>query len=200
MPSDTNNFYDTNAALYESDTGALDMSPFYSRFEKLIPHPARILDAGCGTGRDSKYFLSRGHIVVAFDSSTAKCELARKNAGINVKRMRFQDVSFENEFDGIWACASLLHVPSSELTGVMTKLKTALRDGGVLYCSFKYGTFSGERNGRYFNDMDEAKFATTLQGCGMNAIEMWVTDDLRAGREGERWLNAIVKGSYGSAT
>jgi SAM-dependent methyltransferase len=130
-PSDqTLAYYERNAARYVGDTAGVDMAPLYEPFLALMPAGGRILDVGCGSGRDSLAFLARGYEVLAVDGSAAMVRAAAA-AGVSARRLRFQDLAFESEFDGVWACASLLHVPRGEITGVVGRVARALRPGGV---------------------------------------------------------------------
>lgn len=187
------NYYDLNAEEFFSDTVNADMNTHHDEFLKNLPENASILDAGCGSGRDVKLFKNLGHNVTAIDGSVEMCKLASKHSGINVKHMQFQEIDFKNEFDGIWASASLLHVPSSEITDVLKRLKDSLKENGILYASFKYGDFEGERNGRYFNDLDEITSRKLFENADFNFIKTWITSDSRKGRENEKWLNILVK-------
>jgi SAM-dependent methyltransferase len=117
-------------------------------FEKYLFDGARVFDFGCGSGRDTKYFKEQGYAVEAIDGSVELCRRASKLTGVDVKNICFQDIEYCNDFDGVWACASLLHVPSDELKSVFIKIAEGLRDNGILYASFKYGDFEGERNGK----------------------------------------------------
>jgi SAM-dependent methyltransferase len=119
--------------------------------------------------------------------------LAEACCGLRVERLRFQDIDWCQRFDGIWACASLLHVPLAELPDALQRLARALRPGGLLYASFKYGRGERERGGRRFTDLDEAALSERLQWVPeLATIEIWVTADRRVGREGERWLNVLL--------
>lgn len=187
------NYYDLNAEEFFSDTVNADMSTHHDEFLKNLPEKACILDAGCGSGRDAKLFKSLGYNVTAIDGSVEMCKLASKHSGINVKHMQFQEIDFKNEFDGIWASASLLHVPSCEIADVLKRLKDSLKENGILYASFKYGDFEGERNGRYFNDLDEITSRQLFENADFNFIKTWITSDSRKGRENEKWLNILVK-------
>ena len=186
-------YYNSNAeGFYESTVNA-DMNAQYNLFEKYLDDGAHILDCGCGSGRDSKHFLENGFEVTAIDGSEELCKKASALTGLEVKHMYFQDLNFDNEFNGVWACASLLHVKKDELPDVLAKIAKALRDGGVLYVSFKYGTFSGERNGRFFTDLDDESFETLIADIPELILkEKYISTDVRPGRENERWLNAIV--------
>jgi SAM-dependent methyltransferase len=193
MDDDTTAYYRANAAAFFADTLAVDMAPVYARFLPHLPVGGRILDAGCGSGRDTRAFLDRGYTVTAFDASAELAALAAAHVGQPVQVLRFQDLEWTQAFDGIWACASLLHVPATELPEVLRRLTRALRPGGVLYASFKYGSGEREHHGRRFTDLDEAGLATLLsQVQGLTGLDTWTTGDRRPGRESERWLNALL--------
>ena len=186
------NYYDENAKEFFDGTVDADMSSHHDKFLKLMPENGCILDAGCGSGRDAKIFKDLGFEVTAIDGSLEMCKLASEFSGVNVKHMQFQEIDFSNEFDGIWASASLLHVPSNELDLVLRKLKNSLKKNGILYASFKYGDFEGERNGRYFNDLTENTAIEIFEKNEFEVIETWITHDARPGREDEKWTNILV--------
>lgn len=107
--------------------------------------------------------------------------------------MKFQEIAFEEEFDGIWASASLLHVPYEELPDVMNKLHKALKDNGALYVSFKYGEGTKQRGDRTFSDFTEITAAKLLNEAGFEVIDCGITGDVREGRGDEKWVNVIAK-------
>ncbi|MBL3591638.1 MAG: class I SAM-dependent methyltransferase [gamma proteobacterium endosymbiont of Lamellibrachia anaximandri] len=186
-------YYKNNAKTFVESTLQVDMQPLYQRFLPLLPGYAHILDAGCGSGRDARHFIKNGYQVTAFDASTEIAVLAEKEIGQSVQVQRLQDIQYQNQFDGIWACASLLHVPAKELPDVFHRLADALKPNGVIYCSFKYGRGEYEKQGRRFTDLDEAGLQSLVGETETLTIkEMWVTADLRPGREDERWLNGIL--------
>ena len=155
---------------------------------------SNILDFGCGSGRDTKYFLEQGYNVEAIDGSAELCKLASEYSGIKVRNIFFQDLSEVDKYDGIWACSSILHLPVGELLEVMRKMVIALKKNGIIYTSFKYGIFAGERNGRYFTDMTEETFAEFLSKIdGLEKEDQWITSDVRPGRGEEKWLNLILR-------
>lgn len=135
----TISYYNENAEAFCAGTRAADMSETRGRFLRYVQPGGLILDAGCGSGRDSKYFLEHGYRVVAMDASEEICRLASAYLGQAVECRRFEEITEKGIYDGIWACASLLHVPYAELPETVAKLGEALVDGGVLYASFKYG-------------------------------------------------------------
>ena len=111
-----------------------------------------------------------------------------------MKQIFFEEWSEVNRYDGIWACSSILHLSVDELACVMRKMAAALKENGIIYTSFKYGTFSGERNGRYFTDMTEETFAEFIGEIGnLEVEEQWITLDARPGRGEEKWLNLILR-------
>ena len=187
------NYYGENAQEFFDGTVDADMSSHHDKFLKLMPENGHILDAGCGSGRDAKLFKDSGYDVTAIDGSVEMCRLASEFIGIDVIHMQFQEIDFDKEFDGIWASASLLHVPSNELGSVLGNLKKSLKENGTLYASFKYGDFEGERNGRYFNDLTESAAIEIFEKNYFKVIETWITHDARPGREDERWTNILLR-------
>lgn len=193
MEDTTTRYYTENAQAFFADTVAVSMDSLYARFLPHIPPGGYILDAGCGSGRDTLAFLQKGYHVTAFDASSTLAALAERHTGQPVQVLRFQDLAWRREFDGIWACASLLHVPAADLPEALGRLALALRLGGVLYASFKYGRGEREHGGRRFTDIDEAGLRALLaQVPGLTELETWVTEDLRPGRAAERWLNTLL--------
>ena len=138
--------------------------------------------------------MDSGYFVKSCDGSIEMCKLASKYLNSNVICMDFLDLNEVNTYDYIWACSSILHLPVAELAAVMRKMAVALKEKGIIYTSFKYGTFSGERNGRFFTDMTEETFADFLAGIdGLEVEEQWTTSDVRPGRGEEKWLNLILR-------
>ena len=187
-------YYTNNAKAYVESTLHVDMQPLYQRFLPLQPERAHILDVGCGSGRDARYFIEHGYQVTAFDASAEITALAEKEIGQPVQVQRLQDIQYNNQFDGIWACASLLHVPHSELESVFLRLHSALKPGGVLYASFKYGSGERERDGRRFTDMNEAGLDRLLNDVdGFSKVDVWTSEDRRPERAAEKWLNILLR-------
>jgi SAM-dependent methyltransferase len=198
-PSDytaaTTAYYDANAAEFCENTAAVDMSELYAPFLQEITAGGRILDAGCGSGRDSLAFLKKGYQVVSIDGSAEMVSATTKLIGQSAVLMRFDALDFVGEFDGIWACASLLHIASQDLNSVLARLTKALKPGGVLYLSFKHGDAERIENGRFFNDLNEALLGTVLANVPqLDLVRVWTTEDVRNDRKGRQpWLNAIVR-------
>ena len=172
------------------------MQPLYNEFLPLVQTKGHILDAGCGSARDAKAFKDKGFEITATDASIELVKIATQYLGQPVELKTFQQINDINLFDGIWCCASLLHVPFDELDSIFTKLSTALKSNGVLYVSFKYGepkTTPREHNGRQFTDLNETSLNNLLANQkNLQLNKTWITGDRRAEREGEQWLNAII--------
>lgn len=192
--NETLDYYNTNAENFVSGTINVDFQETQERFLKHMPPQGRILDFGCGSGRDAKYFYTNGFAVDAVDGSEELCKLATKYTGLTVKQMLFSDLDTVEEYDGIWACSSILHLSSSELRDVLLKMIKALKNGGIIYTSFKYGEFEGVRNGRYFTDFTELSFEKFIADItNVKLTDLWITEDVRPGRGDEKWLNLILQ-------
>lgn len=191
--NNTLSYYNQNAEQFVSGTVSVDFSETQNRFINQLPSGATILDFGCGSGRDTKYFIDQGFKVEATDGSEELCKKASKYTGIEVKCMLFQELDEHKKYDGIWACSSILHLPKAELKPVLVKMLEALKDDGIIYTSFKYSEFEGIRNGRYFTDFTIETFSDFIKDSDMTIHEYWLTGDVRPGREDEQWLNLILK-------
>ncbi len=187
-------YYNQNDEAFINGTLNVDFSETQEKFLSYLKPGNKILDFGCGSGRDTKYFLEKGFKVHAIDGSKTMCVFATKFTGINVSQLNFLDFNEKNQYNGIWACSSILHLDSEELLIVLKKIAAALKPNGIFYTSFKYGTFEGERNGRFFNDMNEEKFHQfSKQIDSLKMYEKWITEDARADRKNEKWFNIICK-------
>jgi SAM-dependent methyltransferase len=159
-------FYENNFDQYLRNIAELDVSELQSYFMSQLPAPAHIFDVGCGSGRDSALFLSRGYRVTAIDASPAMVRIAEAR-GVPAKVMTFDRISYRNEFNGVWACASLLHVPKGEILSVLERLYRSLKSGGTLFATLKEGR--GERiidDGRFFAYYGTTEFSELIRGCG----------------------------------
>lgn len=190
----TLNYYDANAEAFIENTYYVDFTETQNRFLDKLSKEAFILDFGCGSGRDTKYFLEHGYQVEAIDGSLELCKFASEHTGIEVKHMYFQGLDETEKYDAIWACSSILHLPKDELLDVMKKMTKAVKTNGIIYTSFKYGDFEGERNGRYFINMTVQSFEDFIRQMeGLQTEEYWITTDVRPGRGEEQWLNLILR-------
>lgn len=187
--NETIEYYNRNAQHFCNNTIDVDMSEIHNKFMSYFPKGTHILDAGCGSGRDSKIFLDRGYVVEAIDASAEICGLASDYIGQTVKCISFEEMNYEGKFDGIWACASLLHVSKKELPQIMQKMYQALKTKGILYASFKYGTGERVDNSRSFSDFTKDSATKLFEDAGFKVMECYITYDVRSDRQEERWVN-----------
>jgi 2-polyprenyl-3-methyl-5-hydroxy-6-metoxy-1,4-benzoquinol methylase len=191
---ETLNYYNENVEKFINGTVAVDFEKMQKKFLQKLPTGAYILDFGCGSGRDTKYFLEHGYKVDAIDGSDELVRYASEYTGIKVRKMIFQKLDATNCYDGIWACSSILHLPKVELKDVLIKMSRALKDKGIIYTSFKHNEFEGMRNGRYFTDFTLESFVDFIKDVpSLDILEYWISTDVRQGRENEKWLNLILR-------
>lgn len=190
---DSIEYYEQNAVEYFEHTVDINMQELWDAFTGLLPEGGSILDLGCGSGRDSAYFISCGFDVTAMDASREMCDLASIHIGQDVLQLSFEEMDFNEVFDGIWACASLLHVPDDEIEDIFSKAVNSLKINGILFMSFRYGDFEGERNGRYYKDY-RTKALKELIGRNenMQLIEVQKCADARPDVE-TIWIYALAR-------
>lgn len=194
MKNITATYYDENASSFIENTINCDMSVQYNLFLKYLNKEAKtILDLGFGSARDILYFEKLGYEVYGIDSSLVFCDKAKSLGLTNIYNLDMVDLNFKNLFDGIWACASLLHLDKENISLVLAKCYEALKNNGIMYLSFKYGNFSGIRNKRYFTDLTLDLFQELLDKNKFIILEHLQTSDVRPGRADEKWLNIIIK-------
>ena len=198
-------YYDKNAEEFCRATKDADMSFCRDKFLHLLEQrnyikksksdksKIHILDAGCGSGRDAKAFLDAGYQVTALDASRKMCEEAKKLIKQEVYCIKFEELQFQEEFNGIWACASLLHISFAEISGVLKRLWNALRENGVLYASFKYGEGIRTDKDRLFFNYEETALNNLMINKGYLIEDIFLTQDVRKSREGEQWINVLAK-------
>ena len=192
---DTKIYYQENSLEYFQSTISVDVSSLYDHFIKYVPVGSRILDLGCGSGRDTKAFLNKGYVVDAIDGSAELCKLASEYTGVQVKCMDLRQLAAVGEYNAIWACASLLHVSYKDLPNVLSRIESALVVSGIVYMSFKYGNFEGIRGERYYTDMTPERMAVLLEKTDdLCIIEEWYSDEVRADRV-LKWYNVILRKS-----
>ena len=190
----TLNYYNGNASLFSGETQTVDFHEVQELFCTYLELSSHILDFGCGAGRDTKFFLEKGYQVTAVDGSEELCKTASAYSGIKVRKLLFQELNDVDEYDAIWACASILHVPRKEQSDVFRRMVRALKAEGFIYTSFKYGKFEGFRGERYYTDFDEATFEEFLKDFPELIIEKsWISSDVRKERSNEKWLNLILR-------
>ncbi len=189
----TIDYYNKHAEEFTASTFEVDMESLYQPFLADLPEGARILDVGCGSGRDTLAFKKKGYQVDAIDYSEELVKKASRLTGIPIKLKSFYEIDDYEAYDGIWACASLLHCERNHLKEVIGKLVSALKPNGVLYMSFKYGNGDRQKEGRQFTDLDEEQAkALRKQFNYVQKIKQWITIDQRPDRQ-EKWLNLLWK-------
>ena len=189
----TLDYYNKNSEEYFNSTLNVDMTNTYKAFLKLVPKGGKILDLGCGSGRDSMNFMKLGYEVTAVDGAKELAKRASVLLGKEVIVSTFEELELKEKFHGIWACASLLHIKREDLKIVLNNLYNNLDDNGVFYMSFKYGEkeYVDDKN-RYFNCFtDESIISFINENTKYNILGLYITDD-KLGRVNEvKWVNLI---------
>ena len=193
---DTLKYYNDNAEEYCEQTKNGDMKELYEKFLFYLPKKGKILDFGCGSGRDSKFFLENGYFVSAIDGSEKMCELATQYIGQEVKCMKFEELNEESQYDGIWACSSILHAEREKLPEILQKMMKALKKDGIIYTCFKVGDYLEIKEGKYYNYMTKETLAGLLKN---KKIDLEIIDYFESGtkpninRPTTTWGNYIMK-------
>lgn len=186
-------FYDENAVQYALQTEQADLSQLYASFLPLLPAGGKILDLGCGGGRDLRAFKAAGFNCIGVDSSKRLSQLAADSSGCEVIVGRAQDLSFVEEFDGIWACASLLHLDRSELLPTLARIQKALKGDGVLFLSMQEGRGNSVAlDGRFYAWYSAHELKAIVISAGLDVINQWSTLDTIPGREARSWINLLA--------
>ena len=189
----TSNYYNQHAQAFFENTYQLEMESLYAPFLRYLPEQASILDLGCGSGRDILAFKKKGYQVDAIDYSTELVKQARELTGIEVRQQSFYELNESEKYDGIWACASLLHCERERLTEVLGRIFKALKPNGICYMSFKYGNTDREKEGRNFTDLNEQQAHDLLKQIGqVLLLQQWIAVDKRPDRT-EEWLNILIR-------
>ena len=192
MKSLSMSYYNENFRDFINSTVNVDMTGLYEPFLALLSKGASILDLGCGSGRDLKYFVEQGYVGVGLEPSSQLAAFARVHSKSEVIEHTIEEYQPKRVFDGVWACASLLHLTTPGLIEALLTIGKMTHADSCCYCSFKYGDFEGQRSGRFFNDQTE-KSLKELLPTTLRVQKHWVTNDKRPGRENENWLNALIK-------
>ena len=187
----TIDYYDRNAARFAESTVSASMAPTLESFVALLPEGGVVLDWGCGSGRDSLALRELGFQVVSVDASAEMCSQALKLTGTHARQQTFDELSDVSAYDGIWACSSLLHAPPNQLPVLFAKASDALKDHGVLYCSFKFGCNAGIYHERWFTNLDERTLESLIEP-NLAILRLWITNDVRPERSEDKWLNCLA--------
>ena len=189
----TIDYYNKHTEEFTASTFEVDMESLYKPFLAELQEGAKILDVGCGSGRDTLAFKNKGYQVDAIDYSEELVKKATQLTGIPVRLQSFYEIDADQAYDGIWACASLLHCERSRLVEVLQNMLRALKPHGVIYMSFKHGDLDREKDGRHFTDLNEVQVKELLnQWDDVSQLKQWITIDQRPNRS-EKWLNILLK-------
>lgn len=166
-------FYNKNAKEYFEQTIVGKLEENYTKFLSRIPEKSYILDFGCGSGRDSKYFIEKGYKVKAIDGSIEMCKLAKEYIRQDVECMLFEELDEENKYDAIWACSSILHVEKEKLPDILIKMTRALKDKGIIFTAFKKGEEEVIKEGKYYNFITKEEMQNIID---KNNIDLKIID------------------------
>ena len=186
-------WYDANAEDFVARTFGAGMEDQRARFLAHVPDGGAVLDAGCGSGRDALAFKQAGYKVSAFDGSARLAVIASAITGLAVRQLTFAQMDWHATFDGVWACATLLHVPVVDLPSALGNIHRSLRPSGVFYASFKQGRDERFARGRHFTDLDQLGLHALLVAADFEPLEIWVSTDDRADHAGESWVSAVSR-------
>lgn len=193
LKEQTLNYYDSNAVAYAQATLHVNLKCSYNFFLPYIFPSGTILDAGCGAGRDAKIFKSLGYQVTAMDASKGMVEISSEYIGQPTLHLSFEEIHFESAFDGIWCCASLVHVAPENLPLVFRNIKRALKPGGVWYMSFIAGESEGIRNGRYYHFLSESTLRNYIDATGDLTVLLYTETCSIADKFKAHWIHCLVK-------
>ena len=191
---DSIDYYNRYAVPYYEETVDASMEEVMKPFVELLSEEsenAEVLDLGCGSGRDTLLLEEYGFYVTPMDGSEEMCKLAEVNTDKEVLQMTYDEMEFDDVFDGIWACASLIHLTEDE---VMKKLVQALKENGVLYFSVHRGDRDGIYHGRYFHDYNRRELQSLMEEYPeLEVVDIWTTQDVRSEKSDKLWLNVLAR-------
>lgn len=191
---DSIEYYNKYAAKVYEDTVNQNMSEIMSVFLAELEKGDTILDLGCGSGRDSLILHDMGYDVTPLDASAEMCKLAEIHTGLDVLQMRYEEMEFDEVFDGIWGCAALVHTPKQQMLPILDKLCRSLKHQGVLYMSFKLGDFEGFRGERYYCDYNKKSMEVLVEEAAhFQVIKIWSSQDVRSSHPNTEWLNVLLR-------
>ncbi len=193
MDKSTIDYYNRNADSYYWNTVGVDMSVFRKKFASYLPNEASVIDMGCGSGRDVMAFSDMGHDAAGLDAAKELLKLAEERLEIKTIAADMSEYKAASPYDGIWCCASLIHLSDEEKARFFRNLERNLKPGGVLFISVKEGIETGrDGDGVYTNNCTWEELKRYLESAGCGILEDRVTTDAM-GRSGVKWLNVFAK-------
>lgn len=193
MTNRTIDYYNDNADEYFNSVISADMTENYTRFLQYVPKGASIMDLGCGSGRDLKYFKDNGYEAEGLDASEKLCILAREYSGCPVLCTDFLSWKTERRYDAFWANASLLHLTGKDIITFFAQKTKYLADNGIFYMSMKTGIPQGDDpKGRYFTPFSEELLEQLLKASKLELIDRWSNNDA-LGRSDTKWMSVIFR-------
>jgi len=189
----TSEYYNVHSDEYVERTVNIEMNPLYEKFCPLLPNGSSILDAGCGSGRDSRYFIDQGYRVQSFDASEEMVRISSEFTGQKTRCLQFKEMDYSEEFDGIWSSACLLHVPDEDLELVFGKFLAALKSNAYWLMTFKKGKDEGVEGGRYFNYHTEQSLRKLIEKFpDLQVIDFSEEDSFDMGRD-LTWIQVVLR-------
>ena len=190
----TIDYYNNNAKNYFDFTINANMQLQYDSFLKFVKRTGKILDFGCGSGRDSLYFKNKGYDVTAIDGSEEMCKLAREYTGLDVKCMDFNDFHEVNSYDGIWACGSLSHIEKKDMLDMLKRLRDALMQDGHIFIAMKRG-FGEEitQDGRFYSYLDFSDMEDLADKADLKSMMLYMSKSVNNPDEPKYWNNYILR-------
>ena len=190
---DSIDYYNRYAVPYYEETVDASMEEVMKPFVELLSEEsenAEVLDLGCGSGRDTLLLEEYGFYVTPMDGSEEMCKLAEVNTDKEVLQMTYDEMEFDDVFDGI----SLIHLTEDEMRKVMKKLVQALKENGVLYFSVHRGDRDGIYHGRYFHDYNRRELQSLMEEYPeLEVVDIWTTQDVRSEKSDKLWLNVLAR-------
>lgn len=191
---DSIEYYNQYAAKYYEDTVNQDMSEIIGQFVEYLEEGDTVLDLGCGSGRDSLTFYEMGYDVTALDASEEMCKLAEIHTGLEILQMTYEDMEFEDVFNGIWASASFIHIPKDEMPVLLDKLADALKEDGILYMSFRKGELEGFSGKCFFSDYTKKELDRLIdKNGGFQVLNMWEDSEIFDAHKDVTWIHVLAK-------
>jgi 2-polyprenyl-3-methyl-5-hydroxy-6-metoxy-1,4-benzoquinol methylase len=187
-------FYNVNSEVFISNTVRADMSKLYEKFEKHLKKKAVILDLGCGSGRDTRHFISKGYDVVSVDGSEKMVEYCKEHSTNEIYCSTFETFSSPMKFDAIWACASLLHVKRENIVKIISKYIDMLKNNGIFFMSFKLRKSDYSKDGRTFTCFTKDELIELISiNYTVNLLDVIESTDVRENRDNEDWISVVIE-------